>query len=221
MVTKGQKIKTGVLVSGSGTNLQALIDAASDPDFPAEITLVISNQPGVKSLERAAGAGIKAKVIDHTDFPDRSSFEQSVDSAFRSAGCEIVCLAGFMRILTSDFVEEWSGRLLNIHPSLLPAFPGLATHNRALEAGVRVAGCTVHLVSTELDAGPIVIQAVVPVHQDDTPESLAARVLVQEHVIYPKALAWLATKRVSIAQGRAAIRDIERKICVMLSPDSP
>lgn len=213
-------MKTGVLVSGGGTNLQALIGATSNPDFPAEIVLVVSNRPGVKSLERATGAGIDTQVIDHTAFADRRTFEQAVDEAFRTAGCEIVCLAGFMRILTADFVGEWSGRLLNIHPSLLPAFPGLNTHNRALEAGVRVAGCTVHLVSTELDAGPILIQAAVSVHQDDTPESLAARVLVQEHVIYPRALAWLATKRVYVAQGRASIRDIDHQLGVMVSPAS-
>ena len=218
MVTARQRVKTGVLVSGSGTNLQALMDAASDPDFPAEIKLVVSNKPGVKSLERAAGAGVEAKVIDHTEFDDRSAFERSLDTEFRAAGCEIVCLAGFMRILTDDFVGEWSGRLLNIHPSLLPAFPGLNTHSRALKAGVRVAGCTVHLVSAKLDAGPILIQAVVPVHQDDTPDSLAARVLVQEHLIYPKALAWLATKRVSVEHGRAMIQGSDHQLYVMMSP---
>lgn len=218
MVTARQRVKTGVLVSGSGTNLQALMDAASDPDFPAEIKLVVSNKPGVKSLERAAGAGVEAKVIDHTEFDDRSAFERSLDTEFRAAGCEIVCLAGFMRILTDDFVGEWSGRLLNIHPSLLPAFPGLNTHSRALKAGVRVAGCTVHLVSAKLDTGPILIQAVVPVHQDDTPDSLAARVLVQEHLIYPKALAWLATKRVSVEHGRAMIQGSDHQLYVMMSP---
>lgn len=182
------KTPIAVCISGSGSNLQALIDACALPDYPAEIVLVVSNKAGVRGLERAAQAGIPALVIDHTTYESREAFDAVLHEALLGSGAEIVCLAGFMRILTAEFVAKWEGRMLNIHPSLLPKYKGLHTHQRAIEAGDAVAGCTVHLVTAEMDEGPILAQAEVPVMPDDTPETLAARVLVQEHVIYPQAL---------------------------------
>lgn len=199
------RIKTGVLVSGGGTNLQALIDASADPGYPAEIALVISNRPDVRALERAAKANIPTQVIRHQDYDDRAPFDAALDAALRAAGCEILCTAGFMRVLTAGFVDGWRGRMINIHPSLLPAFPGLNTHQRALDASARIAGCTSHLVIPELDAGPILVQAAVPVLDDDTAETLAARVLEQEHRIYPLALRLVAEGRVRVENGRAII----------------
>ena len=199
------RVKTGVLVSGGGTNLQALIDAAAEPSFPAEIVLVISNRAGVRALERAAAAGIATEVIRHRDYDGRAPFDAALDRSLRAAGCEILCTAGFMRILTADFVDGWRGRMINIHPSLLPAFQGLHTHQRALDANVRIAGCTAHLVTPELDSGPILVQAAVPVLAEDTADTLAARVLTQEHRIYPLALRLVAEARVRIVDGRAVI----------------
>jgi len=184
--------RVGVLISGGGSNLQALIDAAADPAYPAEIVLVVCNRPGAFGLERATRAGIATALIDHTEYPDRESFEAEVDAALRAAECEIVCLAGFMRVFTSGFVEGWRDRMLNIHPSLLPSFKGLHVQRQALEAGVKIAGCTVHLVTPDLDDGPILEQAAVEVRDDDDVASLSARILEQEHRIYPKALAALA-----------------------------
>ncbi len=195
----------GVLISGGGTNLQALIDAAAAPDFPAEIVLVISNRPDVRGLQRASAAGIATLVINHRDFDGRAPFDAALNAALQSAGCQIVCLAGFMRILTPGFINGWAGRMLNIHPSLLPSFPGLHTHQRALDASARIAGCTTHLVTPELDSGPILAQAVVPILTDDTAETLAARVLKQEHRIYPQTLRLLAEGRIRVVDGRAVI----------------
>lgn len=196
--------RVGVLISGGGSNLQALIDAAADPAYPAEIVLVISNRADAFGLQRAARAGIATKVIDHKRFADRETFDRETDAALREAGCHIVCLAGFMRILTPAFVEGWQGRMLNIHPSLLPSFKGLHVQRQALEAGVKIAGCTVHLVTPDLDDGPILEQAAVPVLDDDDESSLSARILEQEHRIYPRALAALAAGRIRL-QGRRAL----------------
>lgn len=187
-----RRIRTAVLISGGGSNLQALIDACAAPDFPAEICLVISNVADAYGLTRAQNAGISTRVISHKNYPDRSSFEMAIHAALKDAGTEIVCLAGFMRILDAEFVEKWQGRMLNIHPSLLPAYKGLHTHQRAIEAGEKFAGCTVHYVIPDLDAGEIILQAEVPVLPDDTSETLAARVLVEEHHIYPAALKQVA-----------------------------
>lgn len=181
-----------VLLSGGGSNLQALMDACALPGFPAKIVHVISNKAGAGGLERARKAGISTEVILHTDYPDRESFERALDASLRAAGAEAVCLAGFMRILGAEFVRKWEGRMLNIHPSLLPKYKGLHTHARAIEAGDVEAGCTVHFVVPDLDSGPIILQASVPILAGDTPEILAARVLVQEHKIYPEALRLLA-----------------------------
>jgi phosphoribosylglycinamide formyltransferase-1 len=199
------KKKVGVLVSGRGSNLQALLDAAADPAFPAEIALVISNIPGVYALERAEKAGVATLVIPHKQFASREEFDAAMDASLRAAGIEIVCLAGFMRLLTKGFVEGWAGKMINIHPSLLPSFKGLHTHERAIEAGVKLHGCTVHLVTPELDDGPILVQAAVPVLAGDTPDDLAGRVLEQEHRAYPLALRLLAEGKVTVDGPRATV----------------
>ena len=196
------RARTAVLISGRGSNLQALIDASADPKFPAQIVLVISNIEGVYGLERARQAGIATAVISHKGL-SREDFDAKIDAALEAADVRLVCLAGFMRILSDGFARKWAGRLLNIHPSLLPAFRGVHVHEQALEAGVKFSGCTVHFVVPELDAGPIVEQAVVPVLANDTPDTLAARVLEQEHRIYPEALRLLAEGKVKLQGGRA------------------
>jgi len=192
------RLKIGVLISGRGSNLQALIDACALPDYPAEIALVIANRADAFGIERARRAGVPAMVIPHRDFPDRESFDAALDAALRQAGVELVCTAGFMRILTAWFVERWHDRQINIHPSLLPLFPGLHTHERALAAGVRFAGCTVHFVRLGVDTGPIIAQAAVPVLPDDDADRLAARVLAAEHRLFPLALRLVAEGRTRI-----------------------
>lgn len=183
------KKRVAILISGRGSNMTALIEAAKAKDYPAEITLVISNRPDAAGLEHARSSGIPTTVIDHTQFGgDRETFEQALDGELREHRIDLVCLAGFMRLLTPWFVNRWSGRMLNIHPSLLPQFKGLHTHRRALEAGVKRHGATVHFVVPEMDAGPIVAQDSVAVHENDTEQTLAARVLELEHQIYPRAL---------------------------------
>lgn len=199
--------KVGVLVSGRGSNLQALLDACADPSYPAEIVLVISNVPGVYALERAEKAGVPTLTIPHKGFPSREAFDAEMDKALRAAGVEIVCLAGFMRLLSTPFAEGWRGRMINIHPALLPSFKGLHTHRRAIEAGVKLHGCTVHLVTPELDDGPILVQKAVPVLATDDEDMLAARVLEQEHKAYPEALRLLAEGRVTVDGNRALIRE--------------
>ncbi|MGC2856703.1 phosphoribosylglycinamide formyltransferase [Novispirillum sp. DQ9] len=197
-MARNGKLKVGVLVSGRGSNLQALIDACADPAFPAEIVHVLSNIPGVYALERAAAAGIPTSVISHRDFDGRAAFDAAIDAHLREVGVEFVCLAGFMRLLTEGFVAKWQDRMINIHPSLLPSFKGLHTHERALEMGVKLHGCTVHFVRPATDEGPIIVQAAVPVLPGDTPDSLGARVLEQEHRAYPLALRL-------VAEGKARV----------------
>lgn len=204
--------RVGVLVSGRGSNLQALLDACADPAYPAEIVLVISNVPGVLALERAEKAGVPALTIPHKGFPDRESFDAEMDRVLKAAGVEIVCLAGFMRLLSTPFTEAWRGRMINIHPSLLPSFKGMHTHRRAIEAGVKLHGCTVHLVTPDLDDGPILVQKAVPVLASDTEATLAARVLEQEHQAYPEALRLLAEGRVAVDGARALIQDARPSI---------
>jgi len=205
------RLKTAILISGRGSNMQALIAACREPDAQAEIVLVLANDPDAPGLAHASAAGIPTAVVDHRSFADRGGFDAAVDSHLKAAGTQLVCLAGFMRLLTRGFVEAWRDRMINVHPSLLPAFPGLDTHRRAIEAGVRFAGCTVHYVRYETDTGPIVVQAAVPVRADDTPDTLAARVLVEEHRIYPQALRWIAAGRVHI-QGERAIVSAARSL---------
>jgi len=190
-----------VLISGGGTNLQALIDAAGR-DLPVEIRAVISNEPDAYGLERARRAGIAAEVVNHRDHPDREAFDRALAERIDRHSPKLVVLAGFMRILTPYFVHRYAGRLLNIHPSLLPKFKGLHTHRRALEAGEKVHGASVHFVTEALDGGPVVLQARVPVKPDDTPEILAARVLEKEHVIYPMVVRWFAEGRLELRDGR-------------------
>ncbi|WP_428375699.1 phosphoribosylglycinamide formyltransferase [Lichenicoccus sp.] len=183
------RTRVAVLVSGRGSNLHALIAASAAPDYPAEIALVLSNNPASPGLDTARDAGIQAQAIDHRAHGrDRAAHEQAIDAALREADIGCVCLAGYMRLLTPLLTTRWAGRMLNIHPSLLPAFPGLQTHARALQAGVTLHGCTVHLVTERVDDGPILGQAAICVHPGDTPETLAARVLEQEHLLYPLAL---------------------------------
>jgi phosphoribosylglycinamide formyltransferase 1 len=187
------KRRVAILISGRGSNMEALIAAARDPSYPAAVLLVVSNRPDAAGLAIARAAGIRAEVVDHRGFGrDRAAHEAAIDGVLRAAEIELLCLAGYMRLLTPFLVSAWAGRMLNIHPSLLPAFPGLDTHARALSAGVKLHGCTVHLVTQEMDAGPILAQAAVPVLGDDTEESLAGRVLRQEHALYPAALAQFA-----------------------------
>lgn len=185
-------LRVAVLVGGSGSNLQALIDAQTEGGY--RIDLVISHVAGVRALERAQVAGIRNLVIAHKEFADRSLFDAAIDEALLASGVDAVCLAGFMRLLGADMVGRWEGRMINIHPALLPAFKGLNTHARALEAGVTVHGCTVHQVTAELDDGPILMQGVVPVLPGDDAKLLAARVLVMEHRCYPRAMALLAAQ---------------------------
>ncbi len=208
------KLRLGVLISGRGSNLQALIDAAADPSFPAEIALVISNRADAGGLARAEAAGIATKIIPHNDFQTREDFDSALTEALRAAGVGLVCLAGFMRLLTAGFAKDWHDRLINIHPSLLPAFKGLNSHAQALAAGVRFSGCTVHFVRPEMDAGPIILQAAVPVHDGDDEDRLAARILTAEHRCYP-----LAVKL--IAEGRIAVADEIVRVSGGQFPDTP
>jgi len=191
-----------VLVSGNGSNLQAILDAAAAGELPAQIAAVVSNRPGAFALERARRAGVPTRVVDHRDYPDRAAFDRALQEVIDGYHPALVVLAGFMRILTPEFVGHYRGRMLNIHPSLLPAFRGLDTHARALAEGVERHGASVHFVTDELDGGPVVLQAEVSVHPDDTPERLAERVLAQEHRIYPLAIRWFVEGRLRLRDGQ-------------------
>ena len=202
-------INVAVLISGGGTNLQALIDACADDAFPARIVKVISNNPDVKGLERAEKAGIATQVINHRDYESREAFDDQLHEALNACGAKLICLAGFMRILDARFVNRWRNRMLNIHPSLLPSFKGLHTQERALEAGVRFTGCTVHFVNPELDDGPIITQAALLINPDETADQLSERVLELEHIIYPQALRLVAEGRVRVVGNRVTINNVE------------
>ena len=212
------RLRVGVLISGRGSNLQALIDACAGPDYPAEIALVISNNAAAEGLARAAKARVPTRAIEQREFATRESFEGALDRALRERDIELVCLAGFMCVLTPGFVAAWRDRLINIHPSLLPAFRGLNTHERALAAGVRLHGCTVHFVGGEVDAGPIIVQAAVPVLPDDDAATLAARVLAAEHRCYPLAVKLIAQGRVRVAEGRVRIDGTKAPGAALLNP---
>jgi phosphoribosylglycinamide formyltransferase-1 len=199
------RLRLGILISGRGSNMQALIAACQAGRIDAEIGLVVSNRPEAAGLAHAASAGVATRVLPHRDFPDRAGFDAALDRSLREAEVDFVCLAGFMRLLTRGFIESWRDRMINIHPSLLPAFPGLDTHRRALKAGVKLAGCTVHFVRFETDTGPIIAQAAVPVLADDDEERLAARVLAAEHRLYPLALGLVAEGRVRVEGERAIV----------------
>lgn len=200
-----------VLISGRGSNMMALLDAR------LPVTAVISNRPGAQGLETARSRGIATAVVDHTAFPSREAFDAALAAEIDRYRPRLVVLAGFMRVLTPGFVERYAGRMLNIHPSLLPSFPGLHTHERALQVGVKVHGCTVHFVTSELDLGPIVIQAAVPVRAGDTPATLAARVLKQEHIVYPRAVRWFLDGRLVIREGRVLVEGDDAQL--VFAPD--
>jgi phosphoribosylglycinamide formyltransferase-1 len=196
-----------VLISGSGSNLQAIIDGCADGSIDAEVAAVISNRPDVRGLQRAAKANIPAEVVDHTGYDSRAAFERALIGRIDSHRPDLVILAGFMRILTPEFVRHYAGRMLNIHPSLLPRFQGLHTHRRVLEAGDTEHGASVHFVTEELDGGPVVLQAVVPVLAGDDADRLAARVLAQEHRIYPAVIQWIAAGRVRLDAQQGVLFD--------------
>ncbi|ANA32704.1 Phosphoribosylglycinamide formyltransferase [Ralstonia mannitolilytica] len=190
-----------ILISGRGSNMEAIVRACQTEGWPARIVAVISNRPDAAGLKFAASHGIATAVVDHKTFADREHFDAALAQAIDGFSPDLVVLAGFMRILTPGFVKHYAGRMLNIHPSLLPCFPGLHTHEAALAMGVKVHGATVHFVTADLDHGPIVLQAIIDVRQEDTPQSLAARLLTQEHVIYPRAVRWFVEDRLSVENG--------------------
>lgn len=199
--------------------MSALIEATKKADYPAEIVLVLSNKASAAGLERAAGEGIATAAIAHRDFADREAFDRAMSARIEASGAEVVCLAGFMRLLSPWFCQHWAGRLINIHPALLPSFKGLDTHQRALDAGVKIHGATVHFVVPEMDEGPIIAQAAVPVLADDDEERLAARVLAQEHRIYPLGLRLVATGAVRMDNGRACADPGGNPAAALVSPD--
>jgi phosphoribosylglycinamide formyltransferase 1 len=215
------KRRVAILISGRGSNMAALIAAAQARDYPAEIALVLSNRPDAKGLATAREAGLATAVVDHTGFgKNREAFERALQGELEARRIEILCLAGFVRLLTPWFVARWQDRMINIHPALLPAFKGLDTHERALAAGVKIHGATVHFVVPEMDSGPVIAQGALAVHDDDTAESLAARVLAIEHKIYPLALRLVAEGRVRIENGRCRIDGAPNSDTVLLIPDA-
>jgi phosphoribosylglycinamide formyltransferase-1 len=199
------KRRLGILISGRGSNMMALVAAARAPNYPAEVAAIISNRPEAAGLAWARAEGLPATLIDHKAYASREAFDAALDQVLVKSNVELIALAGFMRIETPAFVRKWQGRQLNIHPSLLPAFKGLNPQAQALHAGVKISGCTVHFVTEDLDAGPIIAQAAVPVCEGDSPESLAARILVAEHKLYPEAVALVAAGRTRLCDGRVAV----------------
>jgi len=222
------KARVAILISGRGSNMQALIEACAKPDFPAEAALVISNRPDAEGLARAKDAGVKTRAIHHRDFgrgeDGRRALEAALADALAAANIDVICLAGFMRLFTPDFASRWRGRLVNIHPSLLPAFKGLKVHERTIEAGVRIAGCTVHFVSPEMDSGPIIGQAALAVAPDETPQSLAARILDLEHELYPACLDMWASGRARLTPDERVVFEVKdgvrRRDAVLLNPEA-
>ena len=204
-------LKVAILISGRGSNMQSLVRAAQEAGFPAQIACVISNTPTAQGIEWAAAQGITTAVINHKDFgKDRESFEKAVHAEIIKHGCQLVCLAGWMRLLTPWFVEEWRDRLVNIHPSLLPSFPGLHVQQQAIDYGAKFSGCTVHFVRAEMDHGPIIVQAAVPVLADDTEDTLAARIFESEHKIYPQALRWIGEGRVNVMDEKCFVGGVSK-----------
>lgn len=218
-MTGGLKKRVAILISGRGSNMAALLAAAADPDFPVEIVAVIANKRDARGLDTATKAGIETRVVAADEFPGKEAQDAALDSALNELGVEIVCLAGFMRLLSEGFVRKWEGRMINIHPSLLPLFRGLDSHRKALEAGLRIHGCTVHFVTPEMDEGPIIAQAAVPVMPDDSEDSLARRVLEAEHRLYPLALRLVASGKARMSDGKAVLTGISAEGSLM-SPSS-
>ncbi|MEE2661737.1 MAG: phosphoribosylglycinamide formyltransferase [Pseudomonadota bacterium] len=212
-------MKTAILISGRGSNMQALVNAASPPEFPARVNLVISNNPDALGLKWAGKVGINTKLINHRDYSNRSAFENELDQSLVGAEVELICLAGFMRLLTQEFVSRWQNRIINMHPSLLPAYKGLNTHQRVINDGVRFTGCTVHFVRPEMDKGPIIAQAVVPVLPNDNAETLASRVLVAEHRCYPFALQMVASGKIKIVNNCVLVENATNPEVVIMNPD--
>ena len=210
--------RTAVLISGRGSNMEALIEAAKNPDYPAEICLVISNNPEAAGLEIARSNGVEAIAVDHKNFETREDFETTLQSELEQARIELVCLAGFMRLITEGFVETWHNKMINIHPSLLPSYKGLDTHTRVLRDGVRITGCTVHFVRAAMDAGPLVVQAAVPVISGDTPETLGNRVLEAEHIIFPQGLALVARGLVRVIREETHYSEQDSAQPPLISP---
>ena len=214
-----QPVKSIVIViSGRGSNMAAIVDAVVAENFPLRVAAVLSNRLAAPGLEKAVSRGVETRVIDHRQFADREAFDAAMARAIDAFNPDFVVLAGFMRILTDAFVQRYAGRMVSIHPALLPAFPGLHTHRRALEKGVRVHGCTVHFVTPALDQGPIIAQAAVPVLDGDDEAALAARVLVQEHRIYPQVVRWLAEGRVRLVDGRVVFLGPQDGASALISP---
>jgi phosphoribosylglycinamide formyltransferase 1 len=212
--------RVAVLISGRGSNMAALIEAAKDKNYPAEIVLVVSNRPEAGGILVAESSGIATEIVDHAEFgKDRAAFERALQAILERRQVDLVCLAGFMRLLTADFVKNWQWRIINIHPALLPAFKGLDTHKRALESGAERHGATVHFVVPEMDSGPIIVQGVVNVHPGDSEEVLAARVLKTEHRIYPLSLKLVAEGRVQVVDGRCLIDGVPVPDPESLKPD--
>jgi phosphoribosylglycinamide formyltransferase 1 len=203
-------VRIGVLVSGSGSNLQSIMDACERLDIDGQITIVISNLPGIYALERAQVKGIPTKVVSHAEYPQRENFDEELVKILKDFQVDLVVLAGFMRVLTPKFLKQFPGRIMNIHPALLPSFPGLGVRQRAIDYGVRFSGCTVHFVDEGVDTGPIIIQAVVPVYPDDTEGLLKERILQLEHKIYPEAIGLFAQGRLSIIGRKVFIKDLEK-----------
>jgi phosphoribosylglycinamide formyltransferase-1 len=213
------KLNVGILISGRGSNMAALIAAARDPAYPAEIACVVSNVAAAAGVATARAAGIATAVIPHQDFPDRETFDRAVSAALEPHGVQLVVLAGFLRIFSPWFPDRWRDRLINIHPSLLPAFKGLDVQQQALDAGVRVSGCTVHLVTPDLDAGPIIAQAAVPVLAGDTADTLAARILRQEHRLYPLVVRWFAEGRIGLKAGKVEVAGVPQGATLLFSSE--
>lgn len=213
------KKRTAILISGRGSNMMSLVAAARAADYPAEIVAVISNRPDAAGIAWAASQGIATRIIDHRAFPSREAFEAELEKALVAARTEIVALAGFMRLMTPDFVGRWQTRMINIHPSLLPVFKGLDTHQRAIDAGVKIAGCSVHYVRAEMDAGPIIAQAAVPVLSGDTPDILGGRVLAAEHRLYPAALRLVALGRTHVENEKVILSEDVNDSPPLFSPN--
>ena len=213
------RLKVGILISGRGSNMAALIEAARASDYPAEIACVVSNVASAAGLEIAKKAGIAAVAIPHKDYPDRESFDRAVSAVLEKHGVGLVALAGFMRIQSPWFPQAWAGRIINIHPSLLPAFKGLHVQQQAIDAGARVSGCTVHFVTPELDSGPIIAQAAVPVLAGDTADTLAARILRQEHRLYPLVVRWFAEGRIALRDGRVEVDGVPQGATLLFSTE--
>lgn len=213
------KLRVGILISGRGSNMAALIKAAEAADYPAEIACVVSNKADAPGLAIAAAAGVPTMAISHRDHPDREAFDRAVSAELERHGVGFVVLAGFMRIFSPWFPAHWAGRLINIHPSLLPAFKGMHVHRQALDAGVRLSGCTAHLVTPDLDSGPIIAQAAVPVLADDTEETLSARILRQEHRLYPLVVRWFAEGRIVVDGEKVAVNGVPRAATLLFSPE--